>query len=145
MFPRFAGPGPLWRREMSGEPILIVDDNPVNLKLFRVVLAGEGYDVRTATDAEEALDLLREFHPKLILMDIQLPGMDGLDLTRRLRADPATRRIVILALTAYAMKGDDQKTLEAGCDGYIAKPVDTRTLPGIIAQHLAGAKKSSVG
>ena len=130
---------------MPGEPILIVDDNPVNLKLFRVVLAGEGYDARTAGDAEEALEILREFHPKLILMDIQLPGMDGLELTKLLKADPKTRGTVVLALTAYAMKGDDNKMLEAGCDGYIAKPVDTRTLPGIIAQHLAGAKKSSAG
>jgi CheY-like chemotaxis protein len=123
---------------MPGEPILIVDDNPVNLKLVRVLLAGEGYDARTAGDAEEALETLREFHPKLILMDIQLPGMDGLELTKRLKGNPATRDIVILALTAYAMKGDDKKMLDAGCDGYIAKPIDTRTLPRIISKHLSG-------
>ena len=123
---------------MPGEPILILDDNAVNLKLLRVLLAGEGYDARTAGDAEEALEILREYHPKLILMDIQLPGMDGLELTKLLKANPATRDIVILALTAYAMKGDDKKMLAAGCDGYISKPVDTRTLPEVIKKYLAG-------
>ena len=130
---------------MPGEPILIVDDNPVNLKLARVLLTSEGYNVRTATDAEEALDVLHSFHPRLILMDIQLPGMDGLELTKRLKANPETRDIIILALTAYAMKGDDKKTLDAGCDGYISKPVDTRTLPGTIAEHLANRRKSGTG
>ena len=124
---------------MSPDAILIVDDNPVNLKLVKVLLEGEGYDARTARDAEEALEILGYFRPKLILMDIQLPGMDGLELTRRLKADPSTRGIVILALTAYAMKGDDQKMLEAGCDGYISKPVDTRTLPEKIKEYLGNA------
>ncbi len=122
---------------MAGEPILIVDDNPLNLKLVRVVLARAGYDVRTASDATEALAVLERFRPRLILMDLQLPGMDGLELTRRLKADPATRDTVILAVTAYAMKGDDQKALAAGCDGYVAKPIDTRTLPGFVADHLS--------
>jgi CheY-like chemotaxis protein len=121
---------------MARESILVVDDNPVNLKLVRVLLAREGYNVRGAADAEEALDLLKDFSPDLILMDIQLPGIDGLELTRRLKADPATRRITIVALTAYAMKGDHQKVLEAGCDGYIPKPIDTRTLPQLIVNYL---------
>jgi two-component system, cell cycle response regulator DivK len=119
------------------EPILIVDDNPANLKLIRVLLLSEGYEVRGAVDAEEALAVLKEFRPRLILMDLQLPGMDGLTLTRQLKADPATRNIAILALTAYAMKGDDQKAREAGCDGYITKPIDTRSLPQQIARFLA--------
>ena len=123
---------------MAGDPILIVDDNGVNLKLMRVLLTGEGYEVRTATDAEEALTVLETFRPRLVLMDIQLPGMDGLELTRRLKRDAATRGITILALTAYAMKGDDAKALGAGCDGYIAKPIDTRMLPATIAGYLAG-------
>ena len=123
---------------MAGEPILIVDDNPTNLKLARVMLAGEGYEVRVAVDAEEALALLDSFRPRLILMDLQLPGMDGLTLTRRLKQDPATSGIAILALTSYAMKGDEQKALAAGCDGYITKPIDTRTLPRVIASFLAG-------
>lgn len=122
---------------MAGETILIVDDNAANLKLARVLLEGEGYAVKTAADAEHALHLLRSFRPRLILMDIQLPGMDGLELTRRLKADVATRDIVVLALTAYAMKGDEEKARAAGCDGYVAKPIDVDSLPGVIAEHLA--------
>jgi CheY-like chemotaxis protein len=121
---------------MSGEPILIVDDNPTNLKLVRVLLQGEGYQARIAADAEEALEVLQTFHPRLILMDVQLPGMDGLELTRRLKANADTRDIIIIALTAYAMKGDEQKALDAGCDGYIAKPINTRSLPGLVAGYL---------
>ena len=121
---------------MPGETVLIVDDNAANLKLARVLLQGEGYEVRTATDAEEALRLLSTFTPRVILMDIQLPGMDGLELTRRLKSDVATKGIVILALTAYAMKGDEEKARAAGCDGYIAKPIDIDSLPGVIAAHL---------
>ena len=123
---------------MAGEAILIVDDNPANLKLARVVLSGAGYDVRTAGDAEEALAVLQGFRPRLILMDLQMPGMDGFALTRRLKADPSLRGIVVLALTAYAMKGDEEKAIEAGCDGYVAKPIDTRGLPGVVASYLAG-------
>ena len=121
---------------MSGEPILIVDDNPANLKLARVLLSAEGFQVRTATAAEEALDMLEGFRPRLILMDIQLPGMDGLELTRRLKGDPRMREIVILALTAYAMKGDRERFLAAGCDGYIAKPIDTRQLAAQVASFV---------
>lgn len=128
---------------MTSEPILIVDDNPVNLKLIRVLLAGEGYDVRTAADAEEALAALKDFHPRLILMDLQLPGMDGLELTRRIKDDPAMPDTVIVALTAYAMKGDEEKALSAGCDGYITKPIDTRTLPGMVAEYLRGGDGSA--
>jgi two-component system, cell cycle response regulator DivK len=122
-----------------GAPILIVDDNFVNLKLVRVLLTSEGYDVRTATDAEEALAALGQFQPRLILMDIQLPGTDGLELTRRLKADPATRSIVVVAITAYAMKGDEERARAAGCDGYLAKPIDTRTLPKLISEYLRTA------
>jgi CheY-like chemotaxis protein len=118
---------------MKQRNVLIVDDNPMNMKLVRVLLTGEGYEVRTAADALEALDILKEWRPLLILMDIQLPGIDGLELTRRLKADSATDQIIIIGLTAYAMKGDEERILAAGCDAYIAKPIDTRTLPGIIA------------
>ena len=121
---------------MAEESILIVDDNPVNLKLIRILLEGEGYDINTAIDAEDALRALRELRPRMILMDIQLPGIDGLELTRRLKADPVTRDIVILGLTAYAMKGDEERILAAGCNGYIAKPIDTRTLPRVIERYL---------
>jgi two-component system, cell cycle response regulator DivK len=126
---------------MAGEPILVVDDNPLNLKLTRILLAGEGYQVRTAVDAREALEELRTLHPRLILMDIQLPGRDGLELTRQLKADPAMHDVVILALTAYAMKGDRERAREAGCDGYIAKPIDTRSLPEVIRSYLGESGK----
>jgi two-component system, cell cycle response regulator DivK len=120
------------------EPILAIDDNPINLKLLRVVLSGEGYEVCTAQDAEEALALLADSRPSLILMDLQLPGMDGLELTRRLKADPATRDIVIIAVTSYAMKGDHQKALDAGCDDYVSKPIDTEALPKLVARYVGG-------
>jgi CheY-like chemotaxis protein len=114
---------------VAAERILIVDDNVTNLKLARLLFAGEGYDVRTATDAEEALAAIAETSPRLILMDIQLPGMDGLELTRRLKQSQDTRDIIIVGITAYAMKGDEARIREAGCDDYVAKPIDTRTLP----------------
>jgi CheY-like chemotaxis protein len=121
---------------VSAEPILIVDDNPQNLKLVRVLLISEGYEVRTATDAEDALSQLESFEPRLILMDLQLPGMDGLELTRRLKSDPRRRQIAIVALTAYAMKGDELKALAAGCDGYVAKPIDIAALPATVREQL---------
>jgi CheY-like chemotaxis protein len=127
---------------MEGTSILIVDDNAQNLKLARVVLANEGFDVQTASNAEDALQLLRTVTPRLILMDIQLPGMDGLELTRRLKADPATRAIRVIALTAYAMKGDDEKAFAAGCDGYITKPIDVERLPVLVSSYLAEARSS---
>jgi two-component system cell cycle response regulator DivK len=125
---------------MAGEPILIVDDQPANLKLARVVLSSAGFEVRTVPDAEEALTVLERFHPRLILMDLQLPGMDGFELTRRLKADPSRSGIVIVALTAYAMKGDEEKARQAGCDGYLSKPIDTRTLAGVVADFIAGGR-----
>jgi CheY-like chemotaxis protein len=121
---------------MSSEPVIVVDDNRINAKLLEIVLGDEGYDVRTAGNAEEALALLQTFRPRLIMMDIRLPGMDGLELTRRLKADAATRDIIIIAVTACAARGDDQKALAAGCDDYITKPISTVSLPGLVARHL---------
>ena len=114
--------------------IFIVDDNPLNLKLACDVLEFEGYTIGKAADAEEAQEILQHTMPDLILMDIALPGMDGLTLTRKLKADPRLHNVPIVAMTAFAMKGDDRKALEAGCDGYITKPIDTRKL----AQQVAG-------
>jgi len=122
---------------MAGEPILVVDDNAVNLKLVAYLMKANGYDVHTASDAETATASIAEHRPRLILMDLQLPGIDGLELTRRLKADPTTRDIIIVAVTAYAMKGDHEKALAAGCDDYVTKPIDTRKLPETIARHLA--------
>jgi two-component system cell cycle response regulator DivK len=121
---------------MAGEPILVVDDNPANLKLMRVLLRSEGYEVRTSTDAGDALAALQSFRPRVILMDIQMPGIDGLELTRRLKADPNTRDITIVATTAYAMKGDEDKARAAGCDGYVTKPIDTVAFPSILAGYI---------
>jgi CheY-like chemotaxis protein len=108
--------------------ILIVDDNPTNLKLACDVLQAEGFCVDRAADAEEARVVLARGVPDLVLMDIALPGMDGLSLTRQLKADPRFKGVPIIALTAFAMKGDDQKALDAGCEGYISKPIETRKL-----------------
>jgi CheY-like chemotaxis protein len=100
------------------------------------LLRSRGYDVRTAADAEEVMRALEGFSPRLILMDIQLPGIDGLELTRRLRSNPRTSSVAIVAVTAYAMKGDEQRALDAGCDGYITKPIDTRALPNLVARYV---------
>ena len=124
---------------MPGERILVVDDNPANATLVTFLLQTNGYDVRSAADAAEALAAVEEFALRLILMDVQLPGMDGLAMTRRPKADSKTQNIVIVALTAYAMKGDDQRARAAGCDGYVSKPIDTRTLPGLVADLLRRA------
>ena len=121
---------------MAGEPILVVDDNLLNQKLVLVTLRIEGYQVRAAFDATEAQAVLQSWRPRLILMDLQLPGLDGLELTRRLKADPATRDIPIVAVTAFAMKGDDLRAFQAGCDGYISKPIDVRALPALVSSYL---------
>jgi len=121
---------------MSREQIVIVDDNPDNLKLTQLLLQCEGYSVRTAEDAEQAMALLRSWQPDLILMDIQLPGMDGLELTRQLRKVPQLQAVKIVALTAYAMQGDEENAIEAGCDGYITKPISTREFPRQVRGYL---------
>lgn len=121
---------------MAGEPILVVDDNPTNLKLVCYLLSARGYAVRSAVDAPSALASLAELRPRLILLDIQLPGMDGLELARRLRADPEFDEVRIVAVTAYAMTGDAQKAADAGFDAYITKPIDTRALPERVAELL---------
>lgn len=124
---------------MASPRILIVDDNPVNLKLAAHVLEWSGCKVGKAVDAEQALEMILADPPDLILMDLALPGMDGLTLTRKLKADPERRHIRIVGFTAFAMKGDEQKAFAAGCDGYIIKPIDTRTLAKQVAQLLEPA------
>jgi two-component system cell cycle response regulator DivK len=122
---------------VTASRVLIVDDNPQNVKLVRLLLADEGYDVRTAGDAEEALQILDGFEAQAILMDIQLPGMDGLELTRQLKADTRWKALVVIALTAYAMKGDEEKALAAGCDGYVTKPIDIDALVELLPRLIA--------
>jgi two-component system cell cycle response regulator len=118
--------------------ILVIDDNKVNLRLATLLLEKEGYTVDNAPDAEQALELLSQAAPPdLILTDIAMPGMDGLALTRKLKADARFRSIPIIALTAFAMKGDDDKAYQAGCDDYITKPIDTRQFLQQIADWLA--------
>ena len=115
--------------------ILVVDDNLANLRLFEILLRCN-YEVATAANASEALAVLQRFHPDLILMDVQLPGMDGISLTRHLRTKNEYRTVPIVALTAYAMVEDRKRALEAGCDGFISKPVDTRTFGAMVERHL---------
>jgi two-component system, cell cycle response regulator DivK len=121
---------------VTGERILVVDDNPTNLKLAVDVLEFAGYEVLRATNAEEAEALVCSTRVDLILMDIQMPGMDGLTLTRKLKAGSEANRIPIIAMTSFAMKGDEQRARNAGCDGYLAKPIDTRKLPEQVADFL---------
>jgi CheY-like chemotaxis protein len=116
--------------------ILVVDDNPTNLKLITDVLGFEGHCILTAMDAKQAQAVVRDYPPDLILMDIGLPDMDGLTLTKILKTDQETRHILIAALTAFAMKGDREKAIAAGCDGFIIKPIDTRKFPGQVAELL---------
>jgi two-component system cell cycle response regulator DivK len=118
--------------------VLIVEDNPVNMKLAAFLLQSAGHTVLRATDAEAGLTLARDEHPNLILMDIQLPGMDGLEATVQLKRDDATRAIPVIALTALAMKGDEERIRAAGCDGYIAKPLAYHDFLATIATQLAG-------
>ncbi|HYW48886.1 MAG TPA: response regulator [Bryobacteraceae bacterium] len=130
---------------MPGESILIVDDTPVNLKLTRILLINEGYKVLTAASGEEAWDLLRNYHPSLVLTDVQLPGIDGLELTRRIKQDTNLRDVAVIALTAFAMKGEEQKAISAGCDGYITKPIDTRSLGSRIREFLDRRAEAQAG
>jgi CheY-like chemotaxis protein len=120
----------------GNETVLVVDDNTDNLVLTRFLLEAGGFNVQTAEDAEQALEVLKTYHPLLILMDLQLPGMDGLELTRQLRANPVWSDVIIVALTAYAMKGDEENAMAAGCDGYITKPVSTRTFASVVRGYM---------
>ena len=121
--------------------ILIIEDNDLNRKLVHTLLLAEGYQVIEATDAETGLQLARDHLPAIILMDIQLPGMDGLDATRIIKKDPVLRDIRVVALTSFAMQADQDKAMAAGCDGYITKPIDIRTLMGTIKQELASIRE----
>ena len=119
--------------------ILVVEDNPANMTLATFLLKSAGHTVLSATDAETGLTLARNEQPDLILMDIQLPGMDGLQATALLKGDDSTRAIPVIALTALAMKGDEERIRAAGCDGYIAKPLAYREFLATISAHLENA------
>jgi CheY-like chemotaxis protein len=121
---------------MENKTVLVIEDNELNMKLVRSMLQLRHYQVLEAGDAETGIQIAREHLPDIILMDIQLPGMDGLEATRIIRKDPVLSNIPVMALTSYAMQGDEQKAISAGCAGYIAKPIDTRTFFDNLAGYL---------
>jgi len=123
------------------EKILIVEDNPQNMKLLLMTLRPHGYVLLEAEDGQEALDIAVRDKPDLIIMDIQLPKVSGLEVTRRLRRMPAFNHVPIIAITAYAMKGDKEKFIESGCDAYLSKPINTRELPGVVAETMQRRKR----
>jgi CheY-like chemotaxis protein len=126
---------------MAGERILLVEDNPQNRRLAQFLLQSHGYTVYEATTGEAVLELARMHRPALILMDLQLPGVDGYAVTRRLKEDATTAVIPVVALTAYAMPGDREKAVAAGCDGYITKPIDTKEFPAAVRRYVAAARE----
>ena len=121
---------------MAHESISVVDDQPISIKLMQLMLEREGYQVLVAANATEALQAVQASKPDLILMDIHLPSLDGLALTKLLRSDMVSRHIKIVAISAYASTEDDKRIIAAGCDGFIPKPIDTRTLAASIREHL---------
>jgi len=127
---------------MDGKRILLVEDNPVNRRLAQFLLKSKGYEVWEATTAPEAFAVLQERRPDLILMDIQLPEVDGLTATRHLKADPATQDIPVVAVTSYAMKGDETRALEAGCSGYVTKPIEKTQFLDTVARLLPQSNAS---
>ena len=123
------------------EKILIVEDNPQSMKLLLMTLKPHGYVLLEAEDGQEALKIADRDKPDLIIMDIQLPKVSGLEVTKRLRRMPAFNHILIIAITAYAMKGDEEMFIESGCDAYLSKPINTRELPIVIKKMLSGRKQ----
>ena len=123
---------------MTGERILVVEDNEKNMKLFRDVLSATGYRTLEATTGGEAVELATEQAPDLVLMDILMPDVDGVEALRRLRADERTAAIPVLAVTAQAMQGDRERFLAEGFDGYLSKPVNVSELLGTVRQHCDG-------
>jgi two-component system, cell cycle response regulator DivK len=122
---------------MAKELALIVDDNEVNRKLLEYLLEADGFEVSMAGNAAEAMHAISTLHPHVVLMDLQLPGTSGYELTKRLKADPHTTDVIVVAVTSYAMKGDEQKARAAGCDGYLTKPIDVRTFARDVRALLA--------
>ena len=121
---------------MPDKNVMVVEDNEKNRKLVRVVLKAKGYNIIEAATGEEALNLLKNQKPDIILMDIQLPGIDGLTLIKQIKASVITKDIPIIAVTAYAMKGDEQKILDTGCNAYVSKPINTQELPLIVEKYI---------
>ena len=123
---------------MSEPRVLIVDDNAMNVELVMFVLGAAAFEVESAANARQAIRQITAFRPDLILKDVQMPDIDGIELTRQIKADPATRDITVVAFTAYAMKGDEARMRAAGCDGYISKPIDVTKFAAQIRACLPG-------
>lgn len=121
---------------MANKTVLVVEDNALNMKLVRSLLKIRNYGVLEAVDAETGIQLTRKHRPDLVLMDVQLPGIDGLKATQIIKGDPALKDIPVVALTSYAMQGDEEKAVKAGCTGYITKPLDTKAFLETIDQYL---------
>jgi two-component system, cell cycle response regulator DivK len=131
-------------RAMTGELILIVEDNPRNLKLARDLLQLAGFRTLEAGTAGEGVALVRERRPDLVLMDIQLPDADGVSALRRIRADPESASVPVLAVTAFAMKGDRERLLSVGFDGYLAKPIDVKVFASQVRDHLPTPRRPEI-
>ncbi|TET42858.1 MAG: response regulator [Dehalococcoidia bacterium] len=126
------------------EKILIVEDNSQNVRLLKMALKAKGYTLLEAADGEKALDMAINNKPDLIIMDIQLPKVNGVEVTKKLRQMSDFKQTPIIAVTAYAMKGDEEKIMKAGCDAYLSKPINTRQLPEIVAKMLLQRQKDSI-
>ena len=126
------------------QKILVVEDNLLNMRLIEMILKANSYTLLKATDGEEALDIATREQPDLVIMDIRLPKVSGLEVARRLKENPASSHIPIIALTAHAMKGDKEKAIEAGCDSYLSKPVNTRELPRLVANMLLLRQQNNI-
>lgn len=137
--PAGAGATPATHRKC----VLIVEDNPLNMKLFSAMIVAQGYDVVQAVNGSDGLDLAQRVHPDLIIMDIQLPGMSGLEITHTLKTADATRDIPIIATTAFALRGDKEKILASGCDEFMAKPIAITQFLELIDDFMAGVRGTS--
>ena len=133
-----------WQKRLMKERILIVEDNLQSMRLIEMTLKAKGYTLLEAFDGEEAIEVAVRERPDLVILDIQLPKMSGLEVTKKLRETPGFAHTPIIAITAYAMKGDKEKVIDAGCDLHLSKPINTRELPALIAQMLQQRRRDSV-
>src|SRR4051794_16738033 len=125
---------------MSSARVLVVDDHPINTELCVFLLEAEGFDIRTAGDAAEALGIIREFEPEVVVIDLHLPGMNGLSLTEKLRGDPANAALCIIVVTSYAMQSDEESAYVAGCNGYLRKPISTREFGSYVRRCMTASR-----
>ena len=133
-----------WQKRLMKERILIVEDNLQSMRLIEMTLKAKGYTLLEAFDGEEAIEVAVRERPDLVILDIQLPKMSGLEVTKKLRETPGFAHTPIIAITAYAMKGDKEKVIDAGCDLHLSKPINTRELPALIAQMLQQRRRDGV-